>query len=311
MNVFITGASGYIGGTVAMLLLKQGHRVTGLTRTQSGADQINRLGVVPVIGSLDDSDLLNKKASEADAVINAAHADHREAVETFLTALRGSGKVLIHTSGSSIIGDDARGMRSTTAIYSEDTPLLVDPRKQARRDIDLRVLNASKEGIRSSVIIPSLVYGEGSGVNKQSIQIPFLVSNAISQQAVQIVGVGLNVWSNVHIQDLAALYGRVLSGLSTHSSSGSISGSHYFAENGESSFIEIAQAISKRLNITKIEQLSAEFAAEKWGEAKALFSLGSNSRVRAMRARNQLGWVPEHNSLTQWILHEMQGAQEQ
>jgi nucleoside-diphosphate-sugar epimerase len=258
-----------------------------------------------VIGSLDESDLLTSEANRADAIINAAHADHLAAVETFVAALKGSGKALIHTSGSSIIGDDARGERTTEAIYSEDTPLIVDARKQARRDIDLIVLNASKENIRTAVIIPSLVYGEGSGINRQSIQIPFLVSNAIEQKAVQLVGPGRNVWSNVHIEDLATLYGAVLDSLGSKINSGSF----YFAENGEASFIDIAQAISQRLSIATIEHLPAELAVEKWGMAKALFSLGSNSRVRSVRARNQLGWVPKHHSLTNWILHEMQIAQ--
>ncbi|WP_214609288.1 NAD-dependent epimerase/dehydratase family protein [Streptomyces malaysiensis] len=32
MHVFVTGASGYIGGTVAVRLLQAGHQVSGLTR---------------------------------------------------------------------------------------------------------------------------------------------------------------------------------------------------------------------------------------------------------------------------------------
>jgi nucleoside-diphosphate-sugar epimerase len=304
MIVFITGASGYIGGTVAMLLVKQGHNVRGLSRTQNGADQLSRLGITPVMGDLDDSNVLIREANRADAVINAAHADHLGAVQAFVNALKGSGKAFIHTSGSSIIGDDARGEYATNAIFSEATPLVVDARKQARRDIDLVVLNASKENIRTSVIIPSLVYGEGTGVNKHSIQIPFLVSNALDQKVVQLVGPGLNVWSNVHIEDLATLYGLVLNSLV----SGSDSGMFYFAENGEASFIAIAKAISQRLNIPTIEHLPAELASGKWGAAKALFSLGSNSRVRSVRARSELDWAPKHDSLLNWILHEMQIA---
>jgi nucleoside-diphosphate-sugar epimerase len=306
MNIFITGASGYIGGSVANQLITRGHQVRGLTRTKTSADQLLRFGITPVIGSLDDAGLLTTEARRADAVINAANADHRMAVETLVAALKGSGKSLIHTSGSSIIGDDARGECSTTAIYSEDTPLVVDDRKQARRDIDLVVLNAAKENVRTSVIVPSLVYGEGSGIHRQSIQIPFLVSNALEQRAVQIVGSGLNVWSNVHIEDLAILYGLVLNSLGSNANSGAF----YFAENGEASFIEIAQAISQRLDIAKIEHLPAYIAVAKWGLAKALFSLGSNSRVRSVNARSQLNWAPKHDSLINWISHEMQIAEQ-
>jgi nucleoside-diphosphate-sugar epimerase len=298
MNIFITGASGYIGGSVAVALLQKGHRIRGLTRTQNGADQLRVLGIEPVIGQLDDINLLTQEARFADAVINTASADHQGAVETLIAAMRDSGKALLHTSGSSIIGDDVRGDCSTSAIFSEDTPLVIDPRKQARRTIDLLVVNASALNIRSAVIIPSLIYGSGSGVNKLSIQLPFLVANAQKQKAVQIVGKGLNVWSNVHIDDLVDLYVLALEQATK--------GSFYFAENGEASFLDIAKAISQRLGGLKVEHLSAEVAVEKWGMPRALFSFGSNSRVRSVRARSALGWSPKQCSVQNWILHSME-----
>jgi hypothetical protein len=46
-------------------------------------------------------------------------------------------------------------------------------------------------------------------------------------------------------------------------------------------------------------------AAQRWGEAKAYFSLGSNSRVRATRARRELGWSPRHSSVLDWIAEEL------
>ena len=45
--------------------------------------------------------------------------------------------------------------------------------------------------------------------------------------------------------------------------------------------------------------------AAHWGEPRAYFSLGSNSRVRSVRARNELGWAPRHASLIDWILRAM------
>jgi nucleoside-diphosphate-sugar epimerase len=302
MNIFITGASGYIGGSVAVALLQKGYRIRGLTRTQNGADQLRFLGIEPVIGQLDDINLLTQEARFADAVINTASADHQGAVETLIAAMRDSGKALLHTSGSSIIGDDVRGDCSTSAIFSEDTPLVIDARKQARRAIDLLVVNAAALNIRSAVIIPSLIYGSGSGVNKQSIQLPFLVANAQKQKAVQIVGKGLNVWSNVHIDDLVDLYVLALEKATK--------GSFYFAENGEASFLEIAKTIAQRLGGLKVEHLSAEVAIENWGMPRALFSFGSNSRVRSVRARSALGWSPNRCSVQNWILHSMEFSQE-
>jgi nucleoside-diphosphate-sugar epimerase len=297
MKIFITGASGYIGGSIAVALRARGHSVRGLTRSENAAKQLMGLGIEPIIGQLDDDQLLSQQAQLADAVINTANADHRGAVETFINALVNTSKIFLHTSGSSIVGDDVGGARPNSAIFSEDSLLVVDPRKQARRDIDLLVINAAQKKIRSSVIIPSLIYGTGTGLHQQSIQVPFLVENAQQQKSVQIVGKGLNVWSNVHIEDLVDLYILALESAPA--------GSFYFAENGEASFLEIAQAIADRLHMKEIEHLAPERAVDQWGMARALFSLGSNSRVRSVHARKFLGWAPRHTSVQYWITHEM------
>jgi nucleoside-diphosphate-sugar epimerase len=297
MNIFITGAGGYIGGSVAMSLLAAGHRVRGLTRGAANAERLAASGIEPVLGSLNDADVLTREARASDGVINSASADHAGAVEALLKGLEGSSKPLLHTSGSSVVGDDARGSRLSERMFDEDTPLVVFPLKQARRDLDLRVLAASSRGIRSTVICPSLIYGEGRGLNPTSVQIPFLVANALEQGAVQVVGAGLNVWSNVHIDDVVALYQLALAQAPA--------GAFYFAENGEASFAEIAAAIARRLQLAGVESLVPEDAAALWGESKAYYSLGSNSRVRAERARRELGWAPRHASVIDWIDHQM------
>jgi nucleoside-diphosphate-sugar epimerase len=297
MNIFVTGAGGYIGGSVAIALLAAGHRVSGLARSTANAERLANSGIDPVLGTLDDADVLTRAARVADGVINTASADHVGAVRALLAGLEGSGKTLLHTSGSSVIGDDARGNRRSDSIFDEDTPLLVNPSKQARRELDLLVLAAAQSAIRSAVICPSLIYGVGRGLNPNSAQVPFLAANAREKGVVQIVGQGLNVWSNVHIDDVADLYVRALSNAPA--------GAFYFAENGEASFGDIAAAIAKRLGLAGVEALPPEVAAERWGESKAYFTLGSNSRVRARRARRELGWAPRHPSVIDWILGEM------
>jgi len=299
MNIFVTGASGYIGGSVAMALLASGHRVRGLTRSAASAERLAKIGIDPVLGTLDDAGVLSRAASAADGVVNAASADHVGAVRALIDGLQGSSKPLLHTSGSSVIGDDARGQRRCDNIFDEDAPLVVDRSKQARRDLDLMVLGAAEHAIRSAVICPSLIYGAGRGLNPRSVQIPFLAANAREKGVVQIVGHGLNVWSNVHIDDVVDLYLLALTQAPA--------GAFYFAENGEASFGDIAGAIAKRLGLAGIQALPPEVAAERWGESMAYFTLGSNSRVRARRARRELAWVPRHASLIEWILTEMPG----
>jgi len=298
MNIFVTGAAGYIGGSVAMALLAAGHRVRGLTRGAAHAERLAACGIEPVVGALDDADLLTREARAADGVINAASSDHAGAARALIAGLEGSHKPLLHTSGSSVIGDDARGNRASTTVFDDEaTPLVVHPVRQPRREIDLMVLGAAESAIRCAVICPSLIYGAGRGLNPSSVQVPFLVGNAREQGVVQLVGNGSNVWSHVHIDDVVDLYVRALAQAPA--------GAFYFAENGEASFGDIGAAIAKRLGLARVEALSAETAAVRWGESKAHFTFGSNSRVRGKRARRELGWAPRHPSVIDWILTEM------
>ncbi len=297
MKIFITGVGGYIGGSVAAALVAAGHLVRGLTRSEASARRLSLHRIEPVIGTLDDEGLLCREAQQADGVINAASADHRHAVISLLSGLEGSNKPLLHTSGSSIVGDDVRGDRKGELVFDEAAPWVVHPAKQARRDIDLHVLQASARGVRSVVICPSLIYGLGRGLNPNSVQVPFLVANAHEQGVVQMVGKGQNVWSNVHIDDVVDLYLLALTSARA--------GAFYFAENGEASLGDIATAIAQRLRLPGPQSLQPEEAARRWGEPKAYFSLGSNSRVRANAARRQLNWSPRHASVIDWILGDM------
>jgi nucleoside-diphosphate-sugar epimerase len=297
MKIFITGAGGFIGGTVARRLLMAGHNIRGLVRDRDKAGQLEALGIAPVLGSLEDYDLLVGEAQRADGAINTANSDNLPAVEALIEGLRGSGKPLLHTSGSSVIGDDARGNRLSENIFDEDTPFIVDPAKRPRRDIDLRVLAAAKEGIRAIVLCPGNIYGSGSGLNPRSVQIPFLVDQARESSLVHIVGQGVNRWSNVHIEDVAELYSLALQKAPP--------GAFYFVENGEASFAEIGDAIARRLKFGPVQHWTAEDAAERWGKLHAYYTFGSNSRVRAKRARAELGWAPRHTSVLTWIEKEM------
>ena len=72
--------------------------------------------------------LLQAEAQAADAVVNAASSDHRGAVEALIAALSGSGKVLIHSSGISIVADLAMGEPSDQ-IFDEATPSRRSPKR--------------------------------------------------------------------------------------------------------------------------------------------------------------------------------------
>ena len=297
MNIFITGATGFIGGSVASHLLQAGHAVRGLVRNQDDADALTSFGVTPVLRDLDDRDVLIHEAQRAEAVVNAASSDHRSSVEALLEGLRDTGKPFLHTSGSSVIGDDACGDVLSPRIYDEATPFIVEPGKQARHAIDNLILAAAETGVRSVVVCNSMIYGTGTFLRADSVQIPRLAAQARLSGVVRIVGSGINRWSNVHIDDVAMVYRLALAQAPA--------GSFYFVENGEASFAVIGLAIAHRLGLASVQSWTVEQAAQQWGEGQARYSFGSNSRVRALRTRRELDWMPKHDSLIRWIEQEM------
>ncbi|NWB55436.1 NAD-dependent epimerase/dehydratase family protein [Pseudomonas sp. F8002] len=297
MKIFLTGANGFVGGSVAHHLIAQGHSVRGLLRDPQKAGRLQAQGITPVIGSLDDRQLLIDEARQADAVIDAANSDHAGAVDAFIEALRGSGKLLIHTSGSSIIGDDALGNTLSEHIFDEDTPFIIEAPKQARYDIDLRMMAAADQDIRSVVICPSNIYGVGHGLTDHSFQLPFLMARARETGVMRIVGAGVNRWSNVHIDDVAQLFLLAVEKAPA--------GAFYFLENGEASFIDMAAALAKRMNLGAVQSWPAEEAEQHWDPMHVHYTFGTNSRVKAKRARAELGWAPRHASILDWIGSEM------
>jgi nucleoside-diphosphate-sugar epimerase len=293
MKIFCTGASGYIGGSVAAHLAAAGHRVAGLIRSADKIESVRAFGIEPLLGTLDDAKILAQAAEAADVVINAASADHKGAVVALLDALAGTGKPFIHTSGSSIIGTRACGERSD-AVFDEDTPFTPSPARAARVALNEFILSYRDKGCRPVIICPSLIYGIGHGAGRDSVQIPLLIKLAKKRGNAAHAGPGENIWSNVHIDDLVPLYALAIDKAPA--------GAFYFAENGESAMREACVAINRMLGFAgPPSAMSMQEAAAEWGEGTAEDTMASNSRVRAKRARRELGWQPKAMGLIEEI----------
>ena len=289
MRIFCTGASGYIGGSIALALAAAGHEVSGLVRSQENAERVRSLGIAPVHGTLDDVDVLRTAAVRADAIIHAANADHEPSARAMLGAIEGTGKAYIHTSGSSIVGTQSAGERAD-AVFDENTPVIPSAGRAARVALNEDILSFKAKGIRPVIVCPSLIYGLSHGPTKHSMQVPWLIRLAKKAGVARHYGPGENIWSNVHIDDLVDLYLLALASAP--------SGAFYYAENGENSMKQVCEAINRGLGIkADTVPMSLEEASREWGEGTAQNTMGSNSRVRTVRARRELGWRPSQPSL--------------
>jgi nucleoside-diphosphate-sugar epimerase len=293
MKLFVTGATGYIGGSIAEKLMASGHEVAGLARSEEKGRLLRERGIDPVIGSLDDPEVLTGAAQAADAVIHAANADHSASVVTLVTALERSGKLLIATTGSAIVADHADGEYAGAIHLTEDSHFDPVPYRRPRVDMNRYVRQAAIEkGVRSVVVCPSMIFGPGRGLQTDSDQIPKLIALSRQVGAGVYFGKGRNRYSNVHIDDLVDLYLLVLEKAP--------GGSFFFAENGDNSFKEIAGMISTHIGAGG-ETVSLPLAevTRQYGEAGRL-GVASNSLVKAVNAR-RLGWSPKAPSLEQWF----------
>ncbi|KAG0288016.1 hypothetical protein BGZ98_004411, partial [Dissophora globulifera] len=177
VRVFVTGITGYIGSSSMDLLFQNPSARTrytfrALVRSPEKAERdIRPFGVEPVIGSLEDYDLLTEEASQADVVLHFAHADHVPAIKAILKGLEHRPRrqdavrkrpILIHTSGTSVLLDNAHGNFATSTIYYDND---VDhmsslPDKQPHRDVDLEIINPLlADKIDSYIVAPPTIWG--------------------------------------------------------------------------------------------------------------------------------------------------------
>jgi nucleoside-diphosphate-sugar epimerase len=139
------------------------------------------------------------------------------------------------------------------------------------------------------VLCPCLIYGEGRGANPDSIQVPNLIRQAVKSGIPRFIGAGANVWSTVHVEDVAGAYLLALERAPA--------GAFYFIENGETSLKSIVESIARLLGGKAPQSWDIDAAIAEWGPQSAWFSLGGNSRVNADKARRELGWKPKGASL--------------
>ncbi len=278
MKILLTGATGYIGQNVAERLLRDGHDVRGLARSDGGVRALIARGVRPVKGSLDDVTRLADEAAQVDAVVDTATADHAPSTATFLDVLAGTGKTYLRTSGTGVYTDLASGTRNDE-VHTETSDIEPAPVVATRFESDRRVVTAAQRDIRTVVIRPSMIYGDGA-----SEQLPLLIRHAVATGRSIYVAPGENVWANVYVADLVDAYSRALDKAPP--------GSVYNIAGGEARMADIAGWIAETVGIPGATGVTVDEAYAALGRRWVDVALASNSRVDSALARDELDWVP-------------------
>ncbi|MCH5677588.1 NAD-dependent epimerase/dehydratase family protein [Streptomyces gilvus] len=275
----VLGAGGYLGSAVTRRLVSDGHQVTGLVRSERAAERVREAGARCVLGDLEDTERTRVAVAGAQAVVFAPQmtleAEH-EAVSGVLRQLRGTGAAFLFTSGTGVLS------RRTDGDWSEDTFAENDEFEPSRyigaRVETERSVLAAGDGVRGMVVRPGMIWGHGG-----CPMIREFYRSAASTGEVRYLGRGLNLYSNVHVDDVAALYALALE-------SGT-AGAVYHAVSGETNYRTLAQAVARDLGVTSRSVDFAE-AVKTWGKFPALVYFAVCSRARAPRSRGELGWEP-------------------
>jgi nucleoside-diphosphate-sugar epimerase len=281
MRAFVVGATGFVGSHVARHLVEADFTVHGLCRDPRGDEKLTQLGIVPVRGDAAGEEVLRREAAIADVTIFAPQLlldAEQKAVTTLLRTLDGTGKTFLFTSGTGVLSRQTDG-NWIEDTFAEDDPFEPYPPLTMRVETERLVRQAGAErGVRAMVIRPPVIWGLGGCVVVSQLHHSLRKTGEVCY-----VGPGLNLYSNVHILDLAEVFLLAI----TRGTPGAL----YHAVSGEMSYRAMAELIAIRAG-TRARSVSASRAEEIWGKFFGRLVFSVCSRSRCPRTRRELGWSP-------------------
>ncbi|WP_182907145.1 NAD-dependent epimerase/dehydratase family protein [Microbispora sp. H13382] len=287
MRIFVTGASGYVGAVVAEHLVRAGHEVVALARSDEARERVEGLGAKAVLASLRDLDVLRGAAAAAEAVVHTAvdYADpdmgdiERDTLAALLDGLNDGGAFVYTSTG--LVYPDRQG-----ATVDEDHPVTPETSAQPYKVLGERQVLAAGH-VAGTVIRAALVYGRGGSGLLQG-----LIGAGRQNGMVPYIGDGANEWSSVHVDDLAELYVAALERREPQVVGNGVVVNAASAE--RTPIRRIAEAVAG-LTGAQAVSLTMEQAVAAMGPAIA--ALTRSSPMDASRARRLFGWAPERPGL--------------
>ena len=294
MRVFITGGSGFIGQGVVKELLKEGHQVLALARSDKNATFLENLGASVHRGSLDDVESLKAGAAASDGVIHLAFSmdfsDFANSCATDKAAIEAMGAVLAaKRSNSPLVIATGTLLLQQGHLATEDDEHLTTGMAALRGASETAALSFNDKGVlASSVRLPPTNHGDGDRGF-----VPLLISTARKNGFSGYIGDGQNRWPTTHRDDSARVFVLALK-----RPRDGVSRLHPVAEEGVR-LKDIAEAIGEKLNVPAVSKTKEE-AEALWGFVGS-FAMPADNPVSSKKTREQLGWDPVKPTLIEDI----------
>ncbi|KAF5572637.1 NAD(P)-binding protein [Fusarium pseudocircinatum] len=311
--VFITGVTGFVGGTILSCLLKAHPNVCvkALIREEKSAKELQSVypNLTPIIGELSSLSLLTSTAAEADFVIHAG-GDNVPAVCAMIDGL--SSRVtdgspmprLISLTGprslidfSNPITGNLNESRPPWSDILDGHAILNVPKDRIHAGADQAIIaHSAGKGVGTMLISPGQLWGRGKGHLKKESNSAFYYAAVKSRGRAFVIGEGTATWSWVSIGDLGdAVVFLMDQALSQRRGQVGINqDGYYFVSTGDLSMVERAKAVSERLGLGEVESVSVDTAREIHSFGPIMWGCGERTRSDKLL---ELGWRPKQ---TEW-----------
>ncbi|OBT76837.1 hypothetical protein VF21_04794 [Pseudogymnoascus sp. 05NY08] len=315
-KLFITGATGYVGGDVLNRLSSAASKfnITALVRDSGNSSRVTAAfpNVRIVHGELDNIELIEDEAKQADVVLNLAATSHIASATAIARGLNEADKpsYWIQISGATVFAGDEiakkRFGQKSDKVYDDlkdVSEILSIIFNSPRRSVDNLVLSQDPSRIKTALLICPLIYGAGRGPgNQRSIQAPEIARVSLKNKEGFKLDAGQNSWSNIHVHDLSDLCLKLVEAAVSQKHGLWNKEGIYCPENGVKEFGELsmdiaAEAAKQGLIPDGIvrKTVNGEEADGESGHASILW--GTNAMQKSSRARKNLNWQPSGVSL--------------
>ncbi|KAH7072569.1 NAD(P)-binding protein [Paraphoma chrysanthemicola] len=336
-KLFITGGTGYVGGSVlhAIATAHPEYSITVLLRNIPASFSTIYPDVRIVTGTYDSTSVLTSEAAQADIVVHNGDSDHEPSLNALITGLlqkeKETGKpgVLLHLSGTGIVADwrseDGLGVRSDVTWSDVDAHSLEkirslpdDALHRNTENILHHTATTHAHRIRIAIMCPPSIYGADLGLTrKSSVLIPLFVKEIKTLGAAFYYKDGTNTRSWVHIKDVVRLYLHVVETAvsSLDDDNASINPDRYFNANGyyftatqEHDQLSLARAVGAILHAQGVvpspdprqitlQELDTMATGILDYPPMGRYLFASNSRTRADRAGQVWGYKGQEEGL--------------